>query len=380
MTPEDKLLEMLTWMRPHDSAIERTFCEKYIATPYKDHVVLMGPMLNLAITVGENSKTLFSCHTDTVHRTPGMQTVIYDPTMAMAYKNDAECLGADDTTGVWLMLEMIEAEVPGTYIFHRGEECGGLGSRWLSYEEENWLMQFDRAIAFDRKGESSVITKQRGSTCCSSEFAMALATQLGKEWLEDPTGSFTDTANYTHLIPECTNLSVGYYDQHSSEEMQNTGFAMALRELCINTVDWEHLPTVREAKEEPIYIWNKNPWAAQQSQFDYADPYGMDDYESASDAELAALSLDELEEICRGDPYFAASKLYGLLQQKPASPQHSEIDSIIERLDEFEMALAGFEEEAMNFEERLTALEEPTEAPAPKATQAVINFLKRSSH
>ena len=42
-----------------------------------------------------------------------------------------ECLGGDDGTGVWLMTKLIEAGVPGRYIFHRAEEVGGRGSGWI---------------------------------------------------------------------------------------------------------------------------------------------------------------------------------------------------------------------------------------------------------
>lgn len=358
MTPEQKLLDMLTWMRPHESLDEELFCQKYImeGREYK----LLGPMRNIVIEVGTDSKTLFSCHTDTVHTVPGMQEVIVDFVCGHAYKNDDQPLGADDTTGVWLMLEMINAGVPGTYVFHRGEECSGIGSRWLAAEEDEWLRQFSRAIAFDRKGETSVITKQRGSSCCSSEFALDLAKKLGADWKEDPTGSFTDTANYTHLIPECTNLSVGYYDQHTGDETQVLAFALELRDSAI-TLDWESLPTVREAKEEPS-IWAQTSWSRgavwPQEAFDYADT-DMDFYESASDEELADLSVGELEKICRGDPYFAARKLHELLEKATwPTAAKTQFELLSERLDEFEIALAGLEEQDVDLDERLTALED----------------------
>lgn len=383
MNPENKLLEMLTWMRPHDSATEEAFCEKYILDPLNERVMTIGPMSNFIITIGEDSKTLFSCHTDTVHHDEGMQLVIYDPIMGMAYKNDNACLGADDTTGVWLMLEMIEANVPGTYIFHRGEERGGVGSYWIANNEVTFLKQFKRAIAFDRKGETSVITSQRNSPCCSSEFATALAAQLGKEWVKDPTGSFTDTANYTHLIPECTNVSVGYYDAHGSSETQNISFALVLRELCIN-VDWESLPTVREAKKEKLVSFlsaepqqqSHNSDFYQQSynsdfDYDYEDgyePFDIEEYDLATNAQLATLTTHQLESICRADPSFAAFKLNELLASPVvAIPKYSH--EFFERLDEFELALAGFEEdlaqtteENTELEERVRALEQKTPA------------------
>ena len=43
-------------------------------------------------------------------------------------------------------------------------------------------------------------------------------------WKTDTGGSFTDTANYTDIIPECTNLSCGYYNAHTQSEYQITHF------------------------------------------------------------------------------------------------------------------------------------------------------------
>jgi hypothetical protein len=42
---------------------------------------------------------------------------------------------------------------------------------------------------------------------------------------KDDTGMFTDTANYTDIIGECTNISVGYFRQHSRDETQDLIFA-----------------------------------------------------------------------------------------------------------------------------------------------------------
>ena len=89
---------------------------------------------NLIIEVGEGSETLFSSHTDTVHRTGVMQNVFIETADKPKFETDSgQCLGGDDGTGVWLMLELIKAGVPGLYIFHRAEEVGG--PRFLIYRQ-----------------------------------------------------------------------------------------------------------------------------------------------------------------------------------------------------------------------------------------------------
>ena len=223
-------------------------------------VALIGPMENVAITCdrSKDSETLFSCHTDTVHWKGGEQEVLWDSTIFLAYKEDKAPLGADDGTGVWLMMQMLDAGVPGTYVFHRGEERGCIGSRWMKENRKEWLKTFKRAIAFDRRDTSHVITRQRGSDCCSIVFADALAAELNIvaesmgidfNYKPDPTGVFTDTANYIGHIPECTNISIGYENAHGGDEYQDVEHAIMLAAV-LRKVNWTSLPTVREAKEE----------------------------------------------------------------------------------------------------------------------------------
>ena len=69
------------------------------------------------------------------------------------------------------MLEMIKASVPGLYIFHRDEEVGGKGSKYISINTPEILKGIQFAIAFDRYGTTSVITEQMGGKCASREFA-----------------------------------------------------------------------------------------------------------------------------------------------------------------------------------------------------------------
>jgi hypothetical protein len=61
----------------------------------------------------------------------------------------------------------------------------------------------------------------------------------------DSTGSFTDTANYDHIIPECTNLSVGYFSAHSARETQLLDYIIKLKDAFIR-IDCEALVTDRD--------------------------------------------------------------------------------------------------------------------------------------
>jgi hypothetical protein len=223
------LMDMLTYRRPHASKTEEQFIEKFIDPLAKlDHVYAYeqdGFGNRWAFIAGEGEDIMWSCHTDTVHYKDGKQAVSKRKDIVTLNKRSkSNCLGADDTAGVWLMVNMIQQGKPGTYVFHRGEECGGLGSDYVATHEKGRLKNIQAAIALDRKGYDNIITHQ-GARCCSDEFAESLADALPTLAMEkDDTGLFTDTANYTHLVPECTNLSVGYGRQHTAKEWQDVAF------------------------------------------------------------------------------------------------------------------------------------------------------------
>ena len=252
------LSRIMSYGRPASSEMEKFWVNKFLFTPemqaagmYKDgfHYPRQSGEGegNLIIEIGEGSKTIFSSHTDTVHRTGIVQNVIIDPTQSeLKFTTDSgQCLGGDDGTGVWLMLELMKAGVPGLYIFHRAEEVGGQGSSYIANKTPELIEGYDRAIAFDRKDDWSIITHQAGTRTCSDKFADDLADKLGMNHRADTTGSFTDTANYDTIIPECTNLSVGYHNAHSARENQEIDYLLKFRDALIN-VDWESLVTDRD--------------------------------------------------------------------------------------------------------------------------------------
>lgn len=259
------LLMVHTYKRPHGSDTLNEFVTAFIE-PLKNHqnvrayeVAMEGEQpLAILITTDARSETMMSCHLDTVHHLSGRQRVEYDAELGLLYKPSADrqevgdCLGADDGAGVWLLLQMIEAGVPGTYAFHYGEEKGGVGSCGMANLYPTLLKKFKRAIAFDRKGSTDIITHQ-GGRCCSDGFAQALADQLngtgqGLSMAPDNGGIFTDTANYTHLIPECTNVACGYEGAHAAGEFLDVEYLLRLRDALVQ-VDWEALPTLRDTRD-----------------------------------------------------------------------------------------------------------------------------------
>ena len=253
---KNRLELILSWVRPHGTEMEEAFVSWLV-----DEIKRLGyqPTIDGVGNIWveqEGAKTLFTAHTDTCHSqslSVFTQDVDFDWDITgmalLANPTQGYVLGADDGTGVWLLLEMMEAKVPGSYVFFRGEERGGIGSQWAAEHLELELKQYSHAVAFDRAGDVDVITYQRCQRCCSDAFATALAERLNllgdTKFAPCDGGVFTDTANLDHIIPECTNVAVGYQSQHTSSEVQDLFFLQILRDQVVQ-LDWASLPVERD--------------------------------------------------------------------------------------------------------------------------------------
>lgn len=199
-----------------------------------------------------NSDTAFTCHLDTASRTKSkINLVIYENEGDEFIKSDGTTiLGADDKSGVAIMMYMMANKVPGVYWFFYGEERGGIGSGKVAdaYHTYPFMKDIKKMVSFDRRNYYSVITEQSRGVCCSNEFAASLCDELNKSGLKlnlDPTGVFTDSANFVDYIPECTNVSVGYFNEHTHDEVQNLTYLKRLAEACVKC-DWDKLVIKRK--------------------------------------------------------------------------------------------------------------------------------------
>ena len=199
-------------------------------------------------------------------------------------------LGADDKLGCYIMCRLIEKGIPGLYVFHHGEECGGIGSRWLAQNKPEFVKDIDYCVAFDRQDYGDVITSQSGGRCCSDEFANALCSALNtnlppKQQMSKSSGTFTDSASYTSLIPECTNVSVGYKGQHSSSERFDHEWLEHMLIPALFKVDWAKLPVKRDPKAREMWT-TRSHYGSRGQQFRGYQSY-WDDYPYDEDDEFA---------------------------------------------------------------------------------------------
>lgn len=292
--PLRTLCDMLTYRRVSGSRTEAKFIRRFIA-PLGAKPDSFG---NYVLRVGESS-TMFSSHTDSVHRTAGRQRLLYSKgvltvkhpkpvkvakpkTVSYTYKDNKtgeiktatyqsfastnnQCLGADDAVGCWIMREMVQAKVPGLYVWHRQEESGGVGSSYIADSNPGLLSGIKAAIAFDRRGTCDVITHQAGGRCSSNVFAESLAGQLPSGFRPSSYGIFTDTANYTDLVGECTNISVGYDAEHTSHESLDLAHALKVRNAMIEF-------------DESLLEYSRIPGTGKNDYGDYNCRWGMYDH------------------------------------------------------------------------------------------------------
>ncbi len=198
---------------------------------------------NYFCKIGE-SRTIFASHLDTVSKVHEPVNHVLDGFMIKT--DGTTTLGADDKAGVTILTWMMKNEIPGLYYFFIGEECGCIGSSAAAKSGD--FKDYDRIISFDRRATTSIITHQSWSRCCSDEFADAFCQELNKSglsYVKDDGGVYTDSAEFVDIIPECTNVSVGYYKEHTFNESQDIEHLVKLADACLK-VDWENLPTKRD--------------------------------------------------------------------------------------------------------------------------------------
>ena len=205
---------------------------------------------NYYLLIGEKPSTMFTCHLDTADRTQTRVNHVFDGNMIRT--DGTSILGADDKAGMTVISYMISKGIPGLYYFFIGEEVGCIGSGRLSRDWKNnkFSDHITKCVSFDRRGTDSIITHQMFGRCCSQTFSLELAKRMNAtsndmKMSPDSTGILTDSAKFMDLIPECTNISVGYYKEHSTVESQDIEFLKRLCKTVVN-MDWETLPIERD--------------------------------------------------------------------------------------------------------------------------------------
>lgn len=274
------------------------YCSQYAKLVMVDG----GGNVHFQVQKGDTaSRTLFVAHTDTMSYRNPLKSNTYGILGRTLHAMDNDVLGADNGAGCTMMCWLMANGVPGRYIFTRAEEVGGVGAKYLAETFEDLLLDFDRAITFDRRGTSDIITHQGGERCCSDEFAEALADQLNMAgenllYMSCDRGVYTDTKEFIYQIPECTNISVGYAGEHGEKELLDLIHYKDLAQAALQ-VNWESLPVTRSPwhLEEfaPGHVWGTHtpgPYTDEERTYDNA----IRDWKSGDDKPLKKLICKQL--------------------------------------------------------------------------------------
>lgn len=275
-TPASCFAELITTKRPANTQGEdlaRHYILKTLEALGFEPNTRVDAHNNIIVdTRNGTSNVLFSAHYDSAHRgvpVDGNYTNNVAVTPDGNLSGVDACIGADDASGIYVMLRMIQHGVPALYIFHQGEEVGGLGSYHIAEKTPELLDGITHAIAFDRRGTRDVVWMQGGEDCASQGCAGVIAhtlNQLNPAFAYAPSdmGSFTDTKVYRDLVPECFNISVGYDNEHTPSETQDVKHLLALADACC-AFPWHTLPVWRDpitAKYDDRYdAWGMASWA-----------------------------------------------------------------------------------------------------------------------
>ena len=218
----------------------------YVKDKHGNYFVLAGG--------SEQSDVAFTSHLDTVARpTSAAPDVGCTNKGVLFVKNpqQADCLGADCGAGIYLMLEMLRRGVRGRYCFFVDEEVGCEGSAASVKDDTGFWTGVKAMISFDRRGDG-IITHQRYMRCCSDTFAKTLAERLGRTEQHLQKGVYTDSAEFVGIIPECTNVGVGYMHEHTPDEVLDLNILGQVLERVLQDGTFSHLPIERDpAVAEP---------------------------------------------------------------------------------------------------------------------------------
>lgn len=274
---------------------------------------------NFFIKIG-NSKTMFCGHLDTYSREYKRVYHIIQDDIIMT--DGTTTLGGDDKAGIVIMIKMIESGIPGLYYFFRGEEgvtspTGTWGSKQALKSYKDIFKTYDKCIAFDRKGFDSIISQQSYSECCSDDFVDALSNEFKKQGLEyedDKTGMWCDSGVFMGIIPECTNLSVGYQNEHTFKETQDIEHLEKLVNACIN-IDWENLPV----KRDPTKV--SKSYGRYNYDYDYDWDYDYGYYTRKTRNNSKNISYNDINNISNKDIFDELIKILELLGYECLNPE-----------------------------------------------------------
>jgi hypothetical protein len=200
---------------------------------------------------GADIKPCFVAHTDTVaDKKPTYNSLVVDG--VNIYNNDG-VLGADDRAGIWIAIELMKDNADAYFLFTDEEEIGGLGAKEFvkSRVYSELVSGTSCFIELDRRGYKDIATYGHGNK--------ELIDLFEQQGYEETYGSYTDIVELCEAsIIGGINLSVGYYNEHTSREYLNTGEMKYTLNRVKDVLESGELHSkVFIADEEPYYKYTE---------------------------------------------------------------------------------------------------------------------------
>ena len=190
---------------------------------------------NIYVTKGKAE--IYPCivaHTDTVHDIHKYYKVFDDDGCLFAFNAETGKqvgVGGDDKVGIWIALEMLLSQDSIKCAFFHSEEMGCIGSRAADME---WFKDVGYCLQADRRGDTDFVNSISGKLY-SKAFKKAVAPVLKEYGYKETSGAITDVGQLAENgIGVCVaNMSCGYYEPHSDEEIVEFDAA----NKCLNMVE-----------------------------------------------------------------------------------------------------------------------------------------------
>jgi tripeptide aminopeptidase len=238
-------------------------------------------------------------HTDTVHKIHKDFKVYDNNDILFAFSNDEYKqvgVGGDDKVGVWIALETLISFDNIKCAFFHSEEVGCVGS---SQADMSWFQDVGYVFQSDRRGDSDFVNSIGGKTLFDDKFSKRISTVIKHYGYKETSGAMTDVEQLVdNGLDVCVaNMSSGYYNPHSDEEVVDVYAA----ENCLLMIESliEELGCNRYTNSEFGKVsWN-NRWGNHRGYggYSYWDDYDNDESE---------VILDGSDEVC----YYCGDSVY----------------------------------------------------------------------
>lgn len=180
-----------------------------------------------------------------------MDTVFHFPPREFFYDREAnvvwspEGAGADDRAGIFAILFILKSHFRPSIIFTTDEEKGCIGADGLAYDIPMALTETKYVIQLDRRGKEDCVFYD----CDNKDFEK----YVEKFGFKTAIGSFSDISVIcpTWKIAG-VNLSVGYFDEHTSSERLYVSYLFSTISKVIRMLN--------DAENSPIFEYIENPY------------------------------------------------------------------------------------------------------------------------